>query len=116
MNEELENLNNENEMINNEVQKDTLYVNNIKQEAKELTKRNEKLSAQNKVLQRAIIIKSKEVNKHKLYIKTNDMRLQGVTHHLGYVKDKVVSMNSSKVATLDNSQRNNSQYQSQIQV
>lgn len=105
MNEDLENINKENEMLKEEIQKDSVYLANIKQEAKEIEKQSEKIDSDNKVLQRAIIIKSKEVNKHRLYIKTNDMKLKGITSHLGCVKDKVVNMKSSKNNTIQQTNR-----------
>ncbi len=48
-------------------------------------------------IKRAIIIKSREINKHKLSLKSNDLRLKGVVNHMNKVSEKIVGLESKTI-------------------
>ena len=43
-----------------------------------------------KLLRTAIVIKCKEINKFKIYIKSNEMKLNGVINSIGKVKTRII--------------------------
>ena len=72
----------ENTVYEEEVKKDTNYISYIKSEAKNLEKIIIDKKSEIKIIQRAIIIKCKEINKHKINLKTNEMRMKGIVSSL----------------------------------
>ena len=82
MEEEYNFLIQENTVYEEEVKKDTNYISYIKSEAKNLEKIIIDKKSEIKIIQRAIIIKCKEINKHKINLKTNEMRMKGIVSSL----------------------------------
>lgn len=80
-----------------QIKSETEFLKSIKSEEKDLKKRHADLLNEIQNIRRAIIIKSKEVNKHKLNIKSNDIKLKGVVNHMTKVSEKIVGLESKTI-------------------
>lgn len=77
-------------MYKEEVEKEKIYIDNIKKERKRLLPEIEKIKNAIKNIKRAIIIKTREINKHKLNIKLNTTKLKGVNSVMAKARDSFV--------------------------
>lgn len=84
-------------MLKEEVTRETDSLQKIKNETANLKKKNEVYYNDVKNLQRAIVIKSKEICKHKLNLKTNEVKLKGVINSMSVIKSTVIGKNFNSI-------------------
>jgi hypothetical protein len=94
MNDDLQFIISENEILREEMRKEKVFTESLKLEQKNIKNSMEKTNANLSSIKRAILIKSREINKHKLNIKTNDMKLKGVVSSLEKTCNAIISEES----------------------
>ena len=96
MNEELVFKKEQSEIFSEEYKKEQEFIKNIKDESKKINSEIEKIRYNIKNVQRAIVIKTREIGKHKVNIKVNNMKLKGVNSTLGKTHESIVTDKSTK--------------------
>lgn len=82
MKEELNFVLNENEVMSSQLEKEKVFCDSIKIETKKSKASLEELKNNIKNIKKAVLIRAKEVSKHKLNLKKGEMKMKGVISSL----------------------------------
>lgn len=101
MNDNLQYLVSENEVINEELRKEKIFLDTIKREEKNLKVSLENIKSNISNLKRAILIKNREISKHKINLKVNNERFKGVVSQLSKTCESIIGDRTDRSQKFD---------------